>query len=273
MATKNYMINDKWLDINKKNIVELQSVDGVLDSLKVNGSEIVTPSGKITITENGTDIDIAQYATADVNVEGGGGSWQTVYEGSVTTAEDEGHILGEVSSIEQISADVLKITFNGVEYECEKIIDGTSNIYGGVGEDGPDFQEYPFTLVSTEEYTILYTETAGTYTLKIEEPQSGGSSDFSTAEVTITNNSGEKVGFYLPVYMNIPEYGAIIQGFMMTDSEEPTFEGEVVIPTNGELYVGSTLAQFTTSNTTVTGNARVENGQLVITGDCTITIS
>lgn len=74
MATKNYMINDKWLDLDKQNVVELQSVDGVLDSMKVNGSEIVTPSGKITITENGTDIDIAQYATADVNVEGGGGS-------------------------------------------------------------------------------------------------------------------------------------------------------------------------------------------------------
>ena len=73
MATKNYMINDKWLDLDKQNIVELQSVDGELDSLKVNGSEVVTPSGKITITENGTDIDIAQYATADVNVEGGGG--------------------------------------------------------------------------------------------------------------------------------------------------------------------------------------------------------
>lgn len=27
------------------------------------------PTGKITITENGTDIDIAQYASADVNVE------------------------------------------------------------------------------------------------------------------------------------------------------------------------------------------------------------
>ena len=74
MATKNYMINDKWLDLDKQNIVELQSVDGELDTLKVNGSEIVTPSGKITITENGTDIDIAQYALADVNVEGGGGS-------------------------------------------------------------------------------------------------------------------------------------------------------------------------------------------------------
>lgn len=77
MATKNYMINDKWLDLDKQNIVELQSVDGELDSLKVNGSEIVTPSGKITITENGTDIDIAQYALADVAVEGGSSDFST----------------------------------------------------------------------------------------------------------------------------------------------------------------------------------------------------
>ena len=84
MATKNYMINDKWLDLDKQNIVELQSVDGELDSLKVNGSEIVTPSGKIEITENGTDIDIAQYATADVAVEGGGGGDFSTAEVTVT---------------------------------------------------------------------------------------------------------------------------------------------------------------------------------------------
>lgn len=85
MATKNYMINDKWLDLDKQNIVELQSVDGELDSLKVNGSEIVTPSGKITITENGTDIDVAQYALADVNVEGGGGGGSSDLSTAVMT--------------------------------------------------------------------------------------------------------------------------------------------------------------------------------------------
>lgn len=39
MATKNYMINDKWLDIDKENIVELQSVDGEIGSVKVNGED------------------------------------------------------------------------------------------------------------------------------------------------------------------------------------------------------------------------------------------
>lgn len=33
--------------------------------------QVPQPSGKITITENGTDIDVSSYASADVNVSGG----------------------------------------------------------------------------------------------------------------------------------------------------------------------------------------------------------
>lgn len=39
MAVKNYMINDKWLDIAKQNILEVESTDGVIGSVKVNGQE------------------------------------------------------------------------------------------------------------------------------------------------------------------------------------------------------------------------------------------
>ena len=38
------------------------------------GSKAIIPTGKITITENAEGIDVSTYATADVNVEGGGGS-------------------------------------------------------------------------------------------------------------------------------------------------------------------------------------------------------
>lgn len=34
---------------------------------------LIKPEGKITITENGTDIDVAQFRTADVAVSSGGG--------------------------------------------------------------------------------------------------------------------------------------------------------------------------------------------------------
>lgn len=39
MAVKNYLINDKWLDIDKQNIVEVKSTDGVIGSIKLNGEE------------------------------------------------------------------------------------------------------------------------------------------------------------------------------------------------------------------------------------------
>lgn len=46
-----------------------------VSALTYNGTPMtlsgIIPSGKITITANGTDIDVSQYATADVNVSGG----------------------------------------------------------------------------------------------------------------------------------------------------------------------------------------------------------
>ncbi len=38
---------------------------------------LIEPTGKITITENGNDIDVAQYAKADVNVAGGQSDFTT----------------------------------------------------------------------------------------------------------------------------------------------------------------------------------------------------
>ena len=39
MAVKNYGIFDKWLNIEQQNVVDIQSVDGVIESVKINGEE------------------------------------------------------------------------------------------------------------------------------------------------------------------------------------------------------------------------------------------
>ena len=39
MAYKNYKIRDNWLDIDKYNDVDIQSVDGVIQTIKVNGQD------------------------------------------------------------------------------------------------------------------------------------------------------------------------------------------------------------------------------------------
>lgn len=40
MAYKNYKIRDNWLNIDKYNDVDIQSVDGVIQTVKVNGEDV-----------------------------------------------------------------------------------------------------------------------------------------------------------------------------------------------------------------------------------------
>ena len=49
-------------------------IPDAIDNINAVASGVTKPDGKITITENATDISVAQYATADVNVSGGGSS-------------------------------------------------------------------------------------------------------------------------------------------------------------------------------------------------------
>lgn len=71
MAIKNYMINDKWLDIAKQNIVEVESTDGVIGSVKVNGQEYGGGGGssdfstaEVTIVNNYSSEFIIEIAVA-----------------------------------------------------------------------------------------------------------------------------------------------------------------------------------------------------------------
>lgn len=76
------------------------------------------PTGKITITENGTNIDVAQYAKADVNVAGGGGSSDlstaevtVVYPAGVTNATVNGAFC---FSRDGMDASIAIVTTSGV---------------------------------------------------------------------------------------------------------------------------------------------------------------
>lgn len=134
MAVKNYLINDKWLDIDKQNIVEVKSTDGVIESIKLNGEEY-----------------------------GGGETWNTVFEGNVTTVENEktGTNSGSIE-LDELLPETIKVIFNGTEYICNM---NTNGSFGAVYNAGrTDFTDYPFSINNE----TLYTETAGTYTLKIE---------------------------------------------------------------------------------------------------------
>ena len=45
MTVKNYGIRDQWTDLDKLNIVDIKSVDGVIESVKINGEEAGSGGG------------------------------------------------------------------------------------------------------------------------------------------------------------------------------------------------------------------------------------
>lgn len=82
---------------------------------------VPSPTGKITITENGTDIDVAQYATADVSVEGGGGD-NIAQQITITLLCDGGE--NYKSTYRIYSDDSTKaLVFSGLDSESSFIID------------------------------------------------------------------------------------------------------------------------------------------------------
>ena len=240
-------------------------------------ADYIVTSGELTTVanaireKNGTSGSLSWPDGFVSGIGSGGSSWQTVFEGSVTTENTDDGVLGNINYESVIDADKIKVTFNGTEYECDKITTPVGNAYGGIGESGPDFSEYPFAIMSGQgletAQTIVYTETAGTYTLKIEEPQSGGSSDFSTAEVSINDGGGQAREIYWGDAPTIEQN--LIKGTAYAD----TFPAVLTVP----LYKGKCFWYVATGGFTLSGNIeRYNDGYndgLLITGDCTITIS
>lgn len=96
--------------------------------------------------------------------------WVTLTDESVTTAivGSNPFARGDFTYSEPITADIIKVTFNGTEYTCNKKSVNDTNAYGGVDAQGPLFSEYPFAIIPSQSSNRFFTETAGTYRVKIE---------------------------------------------------------------------------------------------------------
>ncbi len=92
-----------------------------------------------------------------------------LFSGSVTTEEHNGIYGAQIDCDLSDSPEQIKVTFDGTEYTCEKIDNGGGLIvYGGFGESGPDFSEYPFGIVCvTGNSNSILTETAGAHQVEI----------------------------------------------------------------------------------------------------------
>lgn len=153
----------------------------------------VTPVSRTEAILNGDDVKPVSrgeyFLKKSASGGGSGGAGYTVEtqavevvpEQSVTTeAIGEGvpFVSGQINLAEGVASlddvpDTLTIVFNGTEYKCEANTRNDNKVYGGIGQTGPDFSQYPFMLmigpgIEGGLYGKIYTESAGTYTVKAE---------------------------------------------------------------------------------------------------------
>lgn len=95
---------------------------------------------------------------------------------SVTTEASFEGAYGVLTYSTLITADTIIVTFNGVPYVCDVLIDGSDYIYGDI-----DLMTKPFYIISNSEENGLGTAEAGTYSIEISESSIEVSSQFVSA--------------------------------------------------------------------------------------------
>lgn len=88
------------------------------------------------------------------------------FSGSVTMAEQNGVYIAQIDCDLSDEPEQIKVVFDGTEYACEKISVDPSFGYGGIGESGLNFSEYPF-VITVYQGTYIYTETASAHQVEI----------------------------------------------------------------------------------------------------------
>lgn len=217
-----------------------------------------------------------------------------LFEEEVTTAIEEGEEgapfpVRKFSYNEYINADTIKITFDGIEYQCDLITMDGANYYGGIDNASgePDFSEYPFLILSRSNggnmiANMIATQTSGTHTVKVEASQSSSSSssnDWSTAKVTFFNKSSTKY-YYVKIASVTDSYIEVIEHQIpygiqtrTTDNTKPGSK-TITVPLYKQGYIldVNSLSNTNVSSPQVTGDITFSNNEFIITGDGTITL-
>lgn len=175
----------------------------------------VADAGVIFKDKRGLAINRIKNAVLNGDIGGGGvtpeieaeienAQWKTetstpLFSETVTTVDEGDTNEATLSYAEQITADTLKITFNGVEYTCTKVtFEVSDEVYYGAPfnpeTDSFDFSEYPFHILSSPlAANIIRTESAGTYTVSASSDVTTYTSAFVDG---VKKNSAFIVHFY-----------------------------------------------------------------------------
>lgn len=104
-----------------------------------------------------------------------------LFSETVTAVDQDGMYSATLVYSQLIDADTVTVTFDGTEYVCQRMDLYGEHFYGGFGETGPDFTDYPFAIESNGDTNTVYTETAGSHAIAAVGDAIATSSDFSAA--------------------------------------------------------------------------------------------
>lgn len=267
---KLYSVHDHWTDINKKNDVDIESIDGVITGIKVNGEDY-----------------------------GGGTSWTEVFSGDVVTTGEAAPFSGTINA-NLSGADTIKVFYNDGVYILPKQVTDYGIFYGAPAAENPgdiDFSEIPF-IIDWGEVSRLYTQSPGPQNITILEPESGGGeSDFTKVNVTLEVSVDGHYGNY-NIYLIDSDrnataltIGAVqtpfgeLRIFNTQSLEEHVEYGssitkEIYLYQNNYFVVTETNADAP-SDFALTGNAEAVMGEISgdsaclvkVYGDCTISVA
>lgn len=168
-----------------------------------------------------------------------------IFQETITTRASGDYNSGACSYSGVINYPSLKITFNGVSYDCPKNEvsgpEGPVYLYGGFSSQGPDFTDYPFGLMSDPSLpgNICFTETAGTYTVKVENVENiplvnkvvfGNETLIDLTSDTVTADK------LMQGYTAHDRTGAVITG-TATGGGTPTLQNKTVSPSESQQSV------------------------------------
>lgn len=102
------------------------------------------------------------------------------FSGSVTTAKNNGLYIAQIDCNLSDAPEQIKVTFDGTEYTCEKVVSSLSFGYGGLNASlDNDFSEYPFGVIVSSRGVFISTETASTHQVEITAITKSVNQDFA----------------------------------------------------------------------------------------------
>lgn len=155
---------------------------------------------------------------------GGGATYETYYDGSITTASDKTISIPSLSSLYFAAGETWRVTWDGTEYTCyPNIHEGWLWYIGnhGLTDGTDDGTGEPFCLYNYGGGALNgMARTSGTHTLKLEKQTSsgGGSATLITKNITANGTypaSDDSADGYSSVTVNVPSGGGVAMNFQV----------------------------------------------------------